>query len=110
MGYRKIDIEGTIYEYVVGRSHVKVRSASGLQRVVPKSEVGQPAGPGRWVVGPANIRNLVLGYVPAVIFRCEEHKHETRELAASPFWAEIHDKIFFMAACPECLHNSAMRI
>lgn len=43
MGYRSIEVEGTTYEYVVGKSHVKVRSSSGMQRVLPKSEVG-PAG------------------------------------------------------------------
>jgi hypothetical protein len=110
MGYRKIEIEGKTYEYVVGRTHVKVRSASGMRRLLLKSEVGQPAGPGRFVVVPANIRNLLRGYAPAVIFRCEEHKHETRELAASPFWAEIHDKMILMTACPECLERDRMRI
>lgn len=51
-----------------------------------------------------------MGYVPAIIFRCEEHRHETRELAANPFQAEIYDKVFFMAACPGCLHEVAMDI
>jgi hypothetical protein len=110
MGYREIEVEGSTYEYVVGRTHVKIRSASGLQRLLLKSDVGQPAGPGRYAVGPANIRNLLMGYVPAVIFRCEEHRHETRELAASPFWAEIHDKVILMAACPGCVERDRMRI
>lgn len=110
MAYRSIEVEGKTYEYVVGRTHVKVRGPSGMQRVLLKSEVGQPAGPGRFAVLPSNVRNLLMGYVPATIYRCEEHKHETRELAASRYWAEIHDKVILMAACPECLERDRMRI
>ena len=37
MSYRKIQVDGATYEYVVGRSHVKVKGVG----VVPKHEVGQ---------------------------------------------------------------------
>lgn len=36
MGYRKITVDDTTYEYVVGRTHVKIRGIGAL----PKDEVG----------------------------------------------------------------------
>lgn len=36
MAYRKISVDGTPYEYVVGRTHVKIRGVGA----VPKEVVG----------------------------------------------------------------------
>ena len=37
MGYRKITVDGVEYQYVIGRTHVKVH---GMQ-AVPKEQVGE---------------------------------------------------------------------
>lgn len=39
MSYRKLDVDGVEYEYVVGSTHVKIR---GME-AVPKAQVGMPA-------------------------------------------------------------------
>lgn len=47
MAYRKLDVDGVEYEYVVGSTHVKIR---GMQAVL-KDQVGTPV-PSKYDRGP----------------------------------------------------------
>ena len=102
MSYRKIEVNGTQYEYVVGRSHVKVRGP-GMSKVLAKSDIGQLIGDDRFVVTPANIRNVVLGRNGPRTLICEEHGVRTSALAYDPFSREIHGKGRLMINCAQCL-------
>lgn len=109
MSYRKIEVNGKTYEYVVGRSHVKIRGPN-LSKVLPKAQVGQPIGEDRYVVSPANIRNIVLGKPGAKVFFCAEHMVATTSLDYDPFALEIYGKKHLMMDCGPCLDELAWDI
>ena len=109
MTYRKIEVDGTTYEYVVGRSHVKVRGP-GFSKVLPKAEVGQPVGEDRYAVSPANIRNVILGRSGPRVFHCNEHGVLTTALEYDPFSLEIYGKRHLVMDCGECLEERALDI
>ncbi|MCS4089978.1 hypothetical protein [Rhizobium sp. BK176] len=102
MSYRKIEVNGTTYEYVVGRSHVKIRGPN-FSKVLTKAEVGQPIGDDRYVVSPANIKNIVLGRPGAQIFVCRNHGAATTTLSYDPYDLEIYGKKRLMMDCGRCL-------
>lgn len=109
MSYRKIEINGKTYEYVVGRSHVKIRGPN-LSKVLPKSEVGQPISVDRYVVTPANIRNIVMGYPGLKMFVCDEHGTCTTALDCDPYAFEIYGKRDLVMDCVQCQDRSALCI
>jgi hypothetical protein len=102
MSYRKIEVNGKTYEYVVGRSHVKIRGPN-FSKVLTKAEVGQPIGKDRYVVSPANIRNVVLGRPGTVEFVCTDHDVATTGLDYDPYDLEIYGKKRLMMDCGRCL-------
>lgn len=109
MSYRKLEVNGATYEYVVGRSHVKVRGP-GFSKVIPKSEVGQPVGTNQHAVSPGNIRDVVLGRPGPKVFRCARHDTTTTRLAFDPYSWEIEGKGHLVMDCEDCLDASAMEI
>ena len=109
MSYRKIEVNGKTYEYVVGRSHVKVRG-HGISKAVAKSEVGQPIGGDRYVVTPASIRNVVLGRSGPRVLKCAEHGVATTVLAYDPYSREIYGKHDLMIECERCLDRQGWEI
>lgn len=109
MSYRKIEVNGKTYEYVVGRSHVKIRG-EGFSKVLPKSEVGQQLGEDRYVVSPANIRNIVLGRPGPKVYHCADHGVLTSRLDYDPYSLEIYGKRYLMMDCDRCLDQLAWDI
>nr|WP_250808428.1 hypothetical protein [Neorhizobium tomejilense] len=109
MSYRKIDVNGKTYQYVVGRSHVKIQGPN-FSKTFRKSEVGQQIGEDQYVVTPANIRNVVLGRPGAKVFACAEHGVLTSRLDFDPYALEIHGKRHLVMDCDRCLDQSAWDI
>jgi hypothetical protein len=109
MSYRKIEVNGKRYGYVVGRSHVKIRG-DYVSILKPKSEVGQPVGQDKYVITPANIRNVILGGRGPKVLRCDEHDVETTELEYDPYGLEIYGKKDLVIACQRCLDRSGWEI
>ena len=103
MAYRKITIDGTTYEYVVGKTHVKVKGV-GIWR---RDEVGHEVDGKRnkYVVSPSIMRSLITGDDEEQIYTC---KHTaTTSWAYDPFAIEIHGMKVKVANCPICLQQSA---
>ncbi len=109
MSYRKINVNSKTYEYVVGKSHVKIRG-HGVSKVMAKSEVGQPVGVDKHIVTPANIRNVILGRPGPQVFRCSHHDVQTTGLAFDPYSYEIYGSLDLMIDCESCLDIQALEI
>jgi hypothetical protein len=80
MTYRKIDVNGTTYEYTVGRTHIKVRGLGALPKhgnvtmiplhceccyeplatLYPNRPINETHAPS---VQPHNVRELILSHV-----------------------------------------------
>jgi hypothetical protein len=97
MSYRKINVNGASYEYVVGKSYLKVKGVG----VWPREKVGYEIERKRnkYMVTPAVVAELI-GKGPEV-FTCE-HKTTTKWVW-NPFDLEIHGKFVKMIDCDECV-------
>lgn len=60
MSYRKMEINGTTYEYVVGRSHVKVKGLGSQPHHVIGELVLPEADPPKYVVKPSHVRDWIV--------------------------------------------------
>jgi hypothetical protein len=73
MSYRKIEVNGQTYKYVVGRSHVKIQGPS-FSKALKKSDVGQRLEEDVYMVTPSNIRDVILGRSGPMVYGCLEHE------------------------------------
>lgn len=115
MSYRKLELNGRIYEWVVGKSVLKVKGVG----IWPIADVGTLAASKRdwskpyvatYVCGPAHVINAILGK-PKPVYECDRHPGVGGDfLAADPFASEIYDKIMHVPNCPDCLQESAWDI
>lgn len=55
MAYRKIDVDGSTYEYSIGRTHVKIR---GFNAVL-KEKIGEPVDEDTYAVRPGHIAKYI---------------------------------------------------
>lgn len=95
MAYRKIVVDGKQYEFVVGKSHTKVRSVDdrSFNVVVPNSHVGQPAvgWPCQYYVRQPNIADFIrAGGVGQhrTLYVCKKHNAKTDEVTYDPYERE----------------------
>ena len=102
MSYRKVEVNGQTYKYVVGRSHVKIQGPN-FSKALKKSEVGQQVDEDLYVVTPANIRNVILGRPGPKVFACGEHGVLTSRMDFDPYSLEIYGKRHLMMDCNGCL-------
>jgi hypothetical protein len=109
MSYRKLELNGRTYEWVVGKDFLKVKGVG----IWPKAEVGTPAASRKrpwydqYVVGPAHVI-CALTSQPPPKYECREHPGRSGDfLAADPFDDVIHDRITHVPNCPTCLERSA---
>jgi hypothetical protein len=112
MSYRKLELNGRIYEWVAGRDFLKVKGVG----IWPKTEVGTLAASRKrpyydqYVVGPAHVI-CALTNQPPPKYECSRHPGVGGDvLAADPFASEIHDRIIHVPNCPDCLQESAWDI
>jgi len=56
MAYRKIEVLGTTYEYIVGKTHLKIKGLGAWWN----SEVGKNMGDDVYSVTPAHVREKIL--------------------------------------------------
>lgn len=116
MSYRKLDVEGTEYEYTIGRKNTKVKLAGKAFKIFDNEVIGSPivsnyncGEPGvilKYQVTPLNVR-LAIQSKPLPEWTCRSHGVTTKNLTSNPFTAEIEERISYMIACPECVENCA---
>jgi hypothetical protein len=116
MSYRKIVVSGNAYEYVIGKTHVKVKGVG----LFLKSEWGNPIDRysrqtrelyTTYVITPDTVRRIILGEKPSPReFVCTRHNTRTTRLAFDPYAYEICNTSILVKRCEECLRQSAMDI
>lgn len=97
MSYRKIEVDGKTYEYVIGRQFVKFRHD---RKAIPVAEIGVPLGK-KTYISPKFIAAFLRGN-PLKTRLCKKHNFICTEMRYDPFDIEIHDKKYPMWYCPEC--------
>jgi hypothetical protein len=106
MSYRKLKIKDVEYEYVIGRTHTKVKLNGKSMAIYTNASIGNPIGhpyasvlnPTNYLVTPLNVKNAILNKnIPE--FNTPEGK--TIWMMVNPFDAEIYDKITYMALSKE---------
>lgn len=107
MGYRKINVNDTEYEFVIGDSHTKIVDVG----VFKNSDIGDPiVGTDKHYVTPYNVRNAILGiHHPRVVYRCE-HGTITHRTVLDPFDHEIYGEDHQMIDCTKCVEDREMDI
>ena len=107
MTYRNINVDGTVYEYVVGKQYVKIKGVG----LFSKQEVGHVINEDNVMVQPSHIREMILygKRLPLAVKICTEHKLQ-EILVADPFDCEIHDRKIYRWMCKKCYAERAMDI
>lgn len=107
MSYRKITVNGTQYQYSIGKTHTKIK---GLP-VFENSQIGdQISDTQDYVVTPYNVSNAILGkHTPRLVQKCH-HGTITHETTTDPYAYEIYGKEVDMINCPKCVHELEMDI
>ena len=107
MSYRNITVDGVEYQYTIGRSHVKIKGHS----VVEKADIGVEFETDIYVVCPRDIANWIkYGKKRTDHPKCKCGKPGNKTLRAWPFAREIHGKTQLTHACDDCLAESADNI
>lgn len=107
MSYRKLEVNGKQHEYVVGKTHTKVRGG----KTYLNSSIGDQVGDtDSFVVTPYNVANAIKGISQKRhVIRCN-HGTTTHEIVEDPFDAEIYGKSSLMINCKHCVENRRMDI
>ncbi len=112
MSYRKLNVNGVEYRYVIGKKLLKLQKMGDKKfELIPNEKIGnQLYNTEIFVVTPGVIRDFILGNQLPQEFHCNRHDVTTSHLAYNPFDSEIYGKHHLMMDCPECRHNLEMDI
>lgn len=87
MGYRNITVDGTLYQYTIGRTATKIKGHS----VVNNSVVGTAIGDNKYAVTPGNIAEYIR---TGTVIHTEAKKTKTKaEMAAAEMRAIKKDNV-----------------
>lgn len=107
MSYRKVTVNGKVYEYVIGKVFVKIKDF-GLFKV---ADVGNRiVNSGNFRATPATVASIIQKEPLPRIFHCKTHGVNTIELVYDPFDIEFRGKRTTMINCKECYENRRMDI
>lgn len=100
MAYRKIIVDGTEYQYTIGRSYTKVRGHA----VWHNSDVGDLLDTGReqYVVQPSHVAEMIMnGKRDRRVKMCEQH-NKPKRFTSNPYVVEIEQKNIYGWWCDDC--------
>ena len=105
MSYRKLEVDGKQYEYVIGKKNTKIRGgATYLNEAIGDRINGNDED---IIVTPYNVANAIRGISnPRTVRRCS-HGIVTHEVVANPYAAEIDGEYSPMINCAICVQNAA---
>jgi hypothetical protein len=107
MSYRKLNIDGTIYQYTIGRKFVKIRGGE----VIPVDKIGWPiAGRDDFMVTPGTIKEyLTTGGVYQGPCKCANTQCGgiVTKLRVLPYEAAIQSRTIYKFLCDNCLAANA---
>lgn len=104
MSYRKINVNGEIYKYVIGKTHLKIHG----RQAVPLSEVGAELGK-KIIITPRMIKDYILGIKgdKSKYFPTCEHENVPKEIGYIPYDEEIYGKKIIVNWCDDCYNENA---
>jgi hypothetical protein len=102
MSYRTITVKDISYEYVVGRTHLKIKGVG----IYLKSLVGDPVGYRTFVITPKTIARVLRGQLEPEPYFCSVHETECHGLAINPFQSEARGRSVYMPNCAQCITAS----
>lgn len=108
MSYRKINVNGTEYEYTIGETFTKVRGLDAFKN----SDIGDPivGVKDQFYVTPYNVKNAILGVKHhRVVYRCS-HGTITHKTVLDPYEHEIWGEEHHMINCKHCVEEREMDI
>lgn len=110
MSYRTITVNEQTYQYVVGRTHTKVRNFGVFEnRLIGDkvdADVGVKLSEDKYVVSPYHVANAIKGIkIERPVYRCI-HGFETHEVTLDPYSLEIHGEEVDIINCPHCVNQS----
>lgn len=108
MSYRKIKIKGEIYEYVIGKSVIKVKTPTG-NKIFSKDDIFK-GDFNRNIVTPGIVKDLILYgnlQTPDKYFSTCKCKDVPKHIGCLPFDAEIYEKLRYVYFCEDCFNDNA---
>ena len=110
MSYRKITVADVVYEYVIGKTFIKIRN--GKQITLAKvADVGnRVVGSKVYQVTPATVASIIRKEPLPRVFECKRHNVQTTELVTDPYEYEIKDRKTKMINCRQCIDEAADNI
>ena len=113
MSYRKITVDGKQYEYVIGKTHTKIKGLGlflnteiGMTVPFPPEFHRAP----KTFVTPGMIADKIQGKLPRkpIMYSCEHLT--TPHTVADPFESEVHGRYVAMIACDRCVNERSWDI
>lgn len=115
MSYRKFNHVGVDYEYIVGKTHTKIRRAdkSTPAQLFANSEWGAPMDSTKapFIVRPSDIKGMLIGERNFHSHPCSRHPDITvTGLSVDPYSSEIDGVDILVDDCAKCLDESSWDI
>lgn len=107
MSYRKIQVEGKTYQYVIGGSNIHIKGVGDFPTKDHGNPVAYPGYDGKpvlrqgmFVATPKTVRALILGETTPV-----RVKNGQTLLMINPFQAEVYDRIEYLPYDAQTYYN-----
>ncbi len=111
MSYRNINVNGTVYKFVIGKKFTKVVGIGSIANSLLGKQIWKTD---RYLTGPSDVRRFILGNGtvditfhdgPYECIHATDSNYECRgevRFRPDPFDAEIRDKLNYAYWCEEC--------
>jgi len=111
MSYRKLNINGKEYKYVIGKKFTKIVDVGNFKNSEIGTEIDkQVDSENLYIVTPSTIRSVITGEPANKLRYCRRHNFTTTKTVADPYMSEIHGEYHPIPACPDCVQESEWEI
>ncbi len=107
MSYRKITVNEKSYEYVIGKTHTKVKGFGLFVNAEVGNFIAHPdspihSGPRSYLVTPSTVAKIIGGDKVPTAYKCKLHGITTDDVVADPQVLAATGKTRYIPHCPEC--------
>jgi len=108
MSYRKLNVNGTEYKYVIGSQYTKIVGLGNFKNSEIGTKINKKINDEYvYVVTPSTVRSAITGKPANKVMYCSQHNVTSTKLIADPYMAEIHNETVMIMNCPECVESLA---
>jgi hypothetical protein len=108
MSYRKITVDEKTYEYVIGKTHLKIKGFGLFEN----SKIGNfivNGGPReQYLVTPGTVAKVIRGDTLPTAHHCKTHSVTTDDVVADPYHLAVTGKTRHIPYCPECYKDQRL--